>query len=57
MLQNFELLVRDLTLAPVANGRLYGRDFDQMDTRTRPEAGPHGSQLPGNRKIFTFEVP
>lgn len=35
-LQNFKLLARDLTLAPVANSRLYGRDFNQMGTRSRP---------------------
>lgn len=35
-LQKFKLLARDLTLVPVANSRLYGRDFNQMGTRTRP---------------------
>jgi hypothetical protein len=38
-LQKFKLLARDLTLAPAPDCRLYRRDFNQMNTRTRPEAG------------------
>jgi hypothetical protein len=38
-LQKFKLLARDLTLEPVANSRLYGRDFNQRGTRIRPDAG------------------
>ena len=37
-LQNFNLLARDLTLALVTSSRLYGRDFNQMDTRNLPGA-------------------
>ena len=53
-LQNFKLLAPDLTLALVANSRLYGRDFNQIDTRTRPvtvsderqvSSMPNGCQL------------
>ena len=56
-LQNFKFLAPDLTLALVANSRLYGRDFNQLGTRHRPTAGTHGGQLSGNRNIFTLEVP
>ncbi len=44
-------------MEPVANSRLYGRDFNHMGTRTRPEAGTHRWQLSGNRKICNAVVP
>jgi len=47
-LQKLKLPTGYPTLKPVANSRLYGRDFNQMCARTRPSRDARRSPLYGN---------